>query len=222
MLYYFWQSGLPTSQILIAVCAYVLAIALALSLHEMSHGLVAYWCGDRTARAEGRLSLNPLKHLDPLGTICLFVTGFGWAKPVRVNPLKFRNFKRDMAFVSLAGIFTNLIIAFFFCPILMVGGQLLVSSNLFYNFVYYFIEFIFTINISLAVFNMLPIYPLDGYKIVESFCKTENSFLVFMKRYSFVIFLVLAFTGIYGLFYSYTAGLLYTGLYKLFVLILGL
>ena len=76
MLYYLWNTGLPANQIAILICAYLIAISFALSIHELAHGLVAYWCGDRTAKAEGRLSLNPLKHLDPLGTFCLLVYSF--------------------------------------------------------------------------------------------------------------------------------------------------
>ena len=96
------------------------AILIALTLHEIAHGYVAKRCGDPTAEMLGRLSLNPLHHLDPIGTLCMLIFGFGWAKPVPINPRNFKNYRRDDLLVSLAGITVNLLL-FFFATLLMTG-----------------------------------------------------------------------------------------------------
>jgi len=105
-----WLSWLQTDplQFFIYLIYLITSVLLALMLHEVAHGYVAYRCGDPTAKMLGRLSLNPLKHLDPIGTLCMFLLGFGWAKPVPVNPRNFSNFRRDDFLVSVAGIATNL------------------------------------------------------------------------------------------------------------------
>jgi len=139
-------------------------ILLALTFHEYSHGYIANRLGDPTARLMGRLSLNPLVHLDLLGTAMLFIAGIGWAKPVPVNPINFRNPKRDLLWVSLAGPLSNLVLAFLFG----LGLRLLSMSHSFGS-VRLVIEMIWygmTINIALAFFNLLPIPPLDGSKIL--------------------------------------------------------
>jgi len=139
------------------------AILIALTLHEYAHGYVAYRLGDPTAKLSGRLSLNPLVHLDLLGTAMLFIVGVGWAKPVPVNPQYFQQPKRDLLWVSLAGPGSNFILAalfglglrlIFHGPGAPVG---LLATMIWYGM---------SLNIALAVFNLLPIPPLDGSKIL--------------------------------------------------------
>ncbi len=144
-----------------------IAVLLAISVHEMCHGFASYFLGDKTAKAMGRLSLNPLKHLDPIGAICLLVFGFGWAKPVMVNPSYFKKPKRDMALVSLAGPVSNFILAFISVVILKVLSVLHVLY--FGGFIVRLIEVLLinmiAVNIGLGVFNLVPVPPLDGSKI---------------------------------------------------------
>lgn len=147
------------------VVSMVAAILISLILHECAHGYVAYRCGDPTAKMLGRLSLNPARHLDPVGTLCMVVFGIGWAKPVPVNPRNFRNFRRDDFLVSIAGILMNLTL-FLLSTALLVGMFPHVNSDpmaTVYNFVY----MLSSINLSLAIFNLLPIPPLDGYHLVN-------------------------------------------------------
>ncbi len=147
------------------VVSMLAAILISLILHECAHGYVAYRCGDPTAKMLGRLSLNPARHLDPVGTLCMVVFGIGWARPVPVNPRNFRNVRRDDFLVSIAGILMNLTL-FLLSTALLVGMFPHVNSDpvaAVYNFVY----MLSSINLSLAIFNLLPIPPLDGYHLVN-------------------------------------------------------
>ena len=183
---------------------YLFAFLIALILHEVAHGFVAYKCGDPSAKIAGRLSLNPIKHLDPLGTLCFMIAPFGWAKPVPVNPFNYRNFKKGNFFVSIAGVTVNLCLAiifslcFFFVDKYM-GGDI---SNLGLYLVYHFFFFATIVNIVLMLFNLLPIFPLDGYNVLVSFTKPTNGYMRFMRQYSMYVFLclmlVLMFTGLMG------------------------
>ena len=145
-------------------------ILLALSLHEAAHGFAAYKLGDPTARNFGRITLNPIKHLDPFGFICMLLSGFGWANPVPVNSRNFRKPRRDMALTALAGPASNLLLAFFFLLLLRFVGfgwlwQITYPSELAANMAYFFVLFLYygvQLNVTLAVFNLLPIPPLDG------------------------------------------------------------
>ena len=142
----------------------IVALLMSLILHEIAHGYVALKCGDPTAKWMGRLSLDPRKHLDPIGTICMFFLGIGWAKPVPINPNNFKHRDRDIILVSFAGICMNLILftlsTFFYVLLFRASGS-------FARYLMQFLMYLIVYNISLAVFNLLPVPPLDGYRLVN-------------------------------------------------------
>ncbi len=150
-------------------------VLLAVTVHELAHGYVAFLLGDRTAKAAGRLTLNPLKHLDLVGTLVFFITQMiGWAKPVPVDPRNFKNPGRDMVWVSLAGPAANLVLAVGFALIFHLLGSLKIGPGLQWAFstletVYLMAYLAVSINIGLAVFNLVPIPPLDGFHVLEWF-----------------------------------------------------
>jgi len=177
-----------------------IALIFALVLHELGHAAAALYFGDDTAKRMGRLTLNPLAHLDPLGTLLLLFIGFGWAKPVPINPLKFRNYRLGLFVVSIAGIVVNLILAvlamfalkalYTYDPRTVVAAfrgenSLLGSLAL---ALYYF----GSLNLVLAVFNLLPIPPLDGSKILQSLLPLRfHRFLWQLEQYSWLSFLLI-------------------------------
>jgi Zn-dependent protease len=178
-------------------------LLFALTLHELAHGFIAFHLGDPTARDAGRLSLNPLKHLDPLGTIAFFFIKIGWAKPVPVNPSYFRNPKKDMLWVALAGPLTNLVLAI--ASAILTKGIWALAAVLPYSAT---AEAILVpinsmliasvwINLVLCIFNFLPIPPLDGSRILTGILPDRLA-LSYMKieRFGFILILVLAFSGV--------------------------
>lgn len=180
-------------------------ILLALTLHEIAHGLVAYRLGDPTARNAGRLSLNPLKHLDPLGTIAFFLFKFGWAKPVPVNPRYFKDVKQGMLLVALAGPVSNLVLAVASAIILkglafiVLQGEATPSmTGAFYPLMLMLAASVW-INLVLCVLNLLPIPPLDGSKILAGLLPDQLA-ASYMKigRFGFIILLVLLASGMLG------------------------
>jgi Zn-dependent protease len=178
-------------------------LLFALTFHEFAHGFIAYRLGDPTARDAGRLTLNPLKHLDPLGTIAFFFIKFGWAKPVPVNPSYFQNPKKDMLWVALAGPVTNLALAVIsailtkatwalasILPYSSAAEAILVPLNSM------LIASVW-INLVLCIFNFLPIPPLDGSRILMGLLPNHLA-LSYMRieRFGFIIIIVLAFSGV--------------------------
>ena len=176
----------PLTFVLIAV-----PLLYSVILHELAHGWVAYRMGDPTAKMMGRLSLNPLKHLDPVGTLMLFIFGFGWARPVPVNFANLRENRKGLIFVSSAGIVVNMMLAFvaiFLLQFLSPPSHSVVSKMLYY---------MAHINIILAAFNLIPIPPLDGSKILMGFLSDRLQYaLARLEPYGFFIIIGLLYFGV--------------------------
>lgn len=179
----------------------LLAILFAISVHEFGHAYVAHLNGDDTARNAGRMTINPVNHIDPFGMIMMFLVHFGWAKPVPVNPYNFKNEKIGNLTVSFAGIFFNLVSAIIFALINKYVPAVSIKAVT-YSLVMY--------NIGFAAFNILPIPPLDGWNIVATFLPRETVYKVYeYSKYTTILFIILIMTNafrfilnpIYGFFY---------------------
>ncbi len=177
-------------------------VLMAVTFHELAHGWVAYKLGDPTAKDAGRLTLNPIKHLDVLGTIVFFVTRMiGWAKPVPVNPFNFKNPKRDMAWVAVAGPAMNILLAAGFTLLLKILLAIPISRSSFLISLLMPLAMMFKagiiINVGLAIFNIIPIPPLDGSKILEGLLPVEAALqYAKLERYGFIILILLIFTHV--------------------------
>lgn len=260
-------------------------ILFSLILHECAHGYMAYRCGDPTAKMMGRLSLNPARHLDPIGTLCMFLLGFGWARPVPVNPRNYRNFRRDDILVSIAGVTVNLCL-FLLCtglstvvnrimmgadtmalldayysnameafvsPFYMPGyclmeGELLGLAEFFPNAEYYlradnvtameilskylavpemvyvqrFLMMMAQVNLTLAIFNLLPIPPLDGFHVVNDILlkgKLQLNYQAF--QITRVVLVVLLFTGVLSTILVEGVTFCYENVLHLFLMLTG-
>ena len=204
-------------------------VLIAITFHEFAHGYAAYKLGDDTAKNEGRLSLNPLDHLDPIGTLMLLVAGFGWGKPVHVNP---RNYTRKMsmekgeAIVSLAGPLMNFILAIIFtliyCAIYKFAGYSFILSTT-GNIIMALISSTVSINIGLGVFNLIPLPPLDGSKIIKPFLPYKaKEWFVNNEQIFYIVFVLIWITGIAGSIISPAMSWISTGILNLGRLIFGL
>ena len=172
-----------------SILATLLAVLLAITFHETAHGFVAYKLGDPTAKNQGRLTLNPLAHLDPVGALMMFIAGFGWAKPVPVNPFFFNGDRtKGMMLVSVAGPVTNLLLSFIAYFIYAAGGGFVTVP-----FLNVFLTQMIVLNIYLAIFNLIPVPPLDGSKILAGFLPRAAAYkyLTTVEQYGFIILLVL-------------------------------
>lgn len=184
-------------QLLFMMLSYAVVLFLCLPVHELAHGLVAHWCGDDTAKWYGRLTLNPLKHLDVWGSVMILVAGIGYAKPVPVNSRNFRNYKRDMILVAMAGPLSNFLMAVLAVGLFRVSSVFIGNIETLFWVWYILIYIVASINVSLMVFNLLPIPPLDGSRLWSSLLPRRWAFMLEQySQYITIALLVLVFSGV--------------------------
>ena len=189
-------------QKILLLVAFVFSVIFAISLHEVSHGYAAYKMGDPTAKVQGRLTLNPLSHFEPVGLLMFVLIGFGFARPVPVNPYNFKNLRKGMLLVAFAGVLANL------AQTLLAFGLMVGFGYAFYTytagsaFVWYLLYFLYNfavfaclINAVLIAFNLLPFYPLDGFRVVECLTPANNGYVRFMRRYGQYILIAIVLIG---------------------------
>jgi len=190
---------LPFSNITGMIIA-IPAVLVAITFHEYAHGKAAYLFGDPTPKYQGRLTLNPIAHLDPIGTLLLFIAGFGWAKPVQVNPFHFRgDRKKIMMLVSLAGPLMNTVLAYLAAVGMQIVGRFYTLGTI-AVYLHLFFKLLLFYNVVLAVFNLLPIPPLDGSKILAGVLPERySSFIYRIEQYGPLILLLLIFSDVIDL-----------------------
>lgn len=195
MLFNLFQ-GYNSIELIVLLFARVFAVFCSLPIHEYAHALVAVKLGDNTPKNQGRLTINPIAHLDIIGTMMIIFVGFGYAKPVPVNARNFKNPKGGMALTALAGPLANVLMAAIFI-LLMHITSLLDTSKVLIMAVNYFALYAATINISLAVFNLIPIPPLDGSRVLQLMIPDRYYYnLMKYERYIIIIVFVLILTGV--------------------------
>ena len=191
MLFDLFRGGL-TMELVLKLCARLFVVFCIAPIHEFAHALIAHKLGDDTAKLSGRLTINPLAHIDPIGALMIMLVGFGYLKPVPVNPRNFKNPKGGMALTALAGPVSNLIMAFiftlFYCAVFRFSN--VVSGTMAYSVAYFFM-YAAQVNISLAVFNFIPVPPLDGSKII-SVIIPEKYYFGIMKYERYIVLGVMA------------------------------
>lgn len=199
-------------------------VLLSLSLHETAHGFAAWRLGDPTARNLGRLSLNPLRHLNPLGTLCMLLTGFGWANPVPINSRYFKKPRRDLVLTSLAGPLSNLLLSLIFLLLLRFVGFGLLAPHVYatrmtYNIAYFTVLFLYygvQLNVTLAIFNLLPLPPLDGSRILFLLLPPRIYYKILpYERYITLAILLLLVLGPLSYLVQLLTGLVMRGLFAL-------
>ena len=217
----------------------LLCVLISLTIHEFAHGYMAYLRGDKTAKYTGRLSLNPIHHIDPIGAICLFLFGFGWAKPVMVNPSNFqrKTIKLDMVLTSIAGPLANFILAFvsvflmmtvamFTDGFLVEGGEIMYYSDIVGKYSLLVIRILSTLtmmNLGLGLFNLIPVPPLDGSKVLSAVLPTRIYFkMMEYERFGFIALIILINLPIFNLLLNALVNAVWGGFIGLSSLILGI
>lgn len=206
-----WQ-GLNIADILI----YIIPAMVCITIHETCHGLVAYKLGDSTAKNAGRLTLNPIRHIDFWGLVMLVVCHFGWAKPVPVDARNFKDPKRGMAITALAGPVSNLLLTIL---LLVVYGLLYIPLLYLGDLGFFLLRLILTtayLSLALAVFNIIPISPLDGSKVLYSVIPDRAYFAILRyERYGMIVLMILVATGVLGRPLSFVTSVMFDHLFSI-------
>lgn len=208
------------AQLMLMVGIRLFIIFLVLPIHECAHAFAAKKMGDNTAVIYGRLTLNPFAHIDIFGAIFLMLFGFGWAKPVPINPIHFKKYRKGIAITAAAGPLSNLICATIGIFVVRILSNIPVTSENSYMVLYYImlaVDYFSFINLSLAVFNMIPIPPLDGSRILGTVVSNKvSNFMQKYQQYIYIVFLVLLFTDVLQVPMSWIINKLYAGIDALF------
>ncbi len=175
----------------IELLASFLAVVVVLTCHEFAHAFVAYRCGDPTAKLSGRMTLNPLKHFDLIGLICFTLVGFGWAKPVPIDPANFKKYRLGLGLTAAAGVIMNYLMAFLLYPLFLVVLNFMPAIPFLTSFLTYLLYLLYAYSLSFCVFNLLPLYPLDGFRIVDAIDKRRGPIYRFLSKYGYYILLFL-------------------------------
>lgn len=200
-------------------------IFIAITVHEYAHGYAALKMGDPTAKLSGRLSMNPLAHMDIVGALSMLIFGFGWAKPVPINPNNFKNHKKGTVIVSLAGPISNLFLAFLGSVLYGIFRRIGFGnfSSQFSEIFYGLLAQLILLNVCFGIFNLVPFPPLDGAKIVGAFLPYKTYFKIMQyERYAFPILIVLMYLGIFDKILSVLITPIVSSLNALIALIAGL
>lgn len=226
-------TGASLQDVLPGILFTIVVVLISLSIHEMSHAYAAYKMGDPTARNAGRLTMNPAKHLDPIGTLSMMLFGFGWAKPVPVNSRYFHKPRKGIIVTSVAGPLSNLLLSFVALLVFALMGTFLsvpysigagssFADKLLY-FTLLFLWYLHSLNLSLAIFNLLPIPPLDGSKILFMLLPPKTYFFVARyERYISLVLMILLFTGFLSTPLSFICDLISDGMMFIISLIPGI
>lgn len=202
-----------------ALLASVIAALLTLTFHEFAHAYAAYKSGDLTAKLEGRMTLNPAKHLDPLGTVMFALAGFGWAKPVPINPYNFNNYKKGYFWTAAAGVLMNYAMAFIFYPLLivvMIEVVPIFEGTYMAGFLFTLFSAFYSYSLGFCIFNLIPLYPLDGFRIIDAVNKKGGAVYRFLRDKGHIVLLILILVHYLADYISYLMYIDVLGYFMLF------